>query len=76
VEQYPVLTAEAERVVTTAESNSDWSEHIAADLHEIRRELAKVTSILAELAPAARRAAAYLDNPATRFRAFGRKKDE
>jgi hypothetical protein len=75
VEQYPVLTAEAERVVTTAESN-DWSEHIASDLHEIRRELQKVTTLLAELAPAARRAAAYLDNPATRFRAFGRKKDE
>jgi hypothetical protein len=60
-------------VPPAAESNQDWGEHIAADLHEILGELRKLTGALAEYAPVIK---GYLDNPAARFRArLGGKKE-
>jgi hypothetical protein len=59
--------------VPTTDGSDTWSEHIAADLHEIAKELRKITDALAEYAPTLR---AYLDNPALRWKArLGGRKD-
>jgi ABC-type transporter Mla subunit MlaD len=72
----PGMTEQLERI---SEDPDAITAHILADLHDQRRALAelcaavsRIEQLLAELAPAARRAAAMLDNPVQSYMAARR----